>query len=490
MKLTAKLVLIFTAVVIVMTVINGLISLRQAIHEFERDSFADAEIVALQIENLFPNAVEHFGIEQAIRLIEKHNQPTREVQIRYVEFTDSRRGDLFEPAAPQSVLPGGQQHRLLRYDIQLANGNTFIDYYWTLPEQVADGPCGIEISQSTTMLQETKGDIIRSTLWHMFATIVASGLMIYLVGVRVVGRPLRQLVEKTRRVSEGDMTGPIDLGTNDELGELAQSLNVMSDKLTGARETIKAEAAARIAATDQLRHTDRLRTVGRLASGMAHELGTPLNVVSGRAELIASGKLSDEEVKKSAHTIKGEADRMTGIIHNLLDFARRRGSQRVRLDLRKVVKQVFDLLSYLGEKHNVRMRLDSPDVPFEALLDSGQFQQVLTNLIVNAGQAMPEGGEVVVTLSTQHATPPPGNEATAGTFQVLEVADQGQGIDPQHIEHIFDPFFTTKEVGQGTGLGLSIAYGIVQDHGGWISVRSQLGQGSTFAVFLPLETNT
>ena len=150
-----------------------------------------------------------------------------------------------------------------------------------------------------------------------------SGLILTLFGIRFIGRPLRQLIEKTREIGQGDLTTPLPLSGSDELSELARKLNTMCVQLSASQNQVHEEAAARVEAVEQLRHADRLRTVGRLASGLAHELGTPLNVVAGRASLIHSGKLSATEITESSKTIRKEADRMTGILRQLLDFARR-----------------------------------------------------------------------------------------------------------------------------------------------------------------------
>src|SRR5208337_2658068 len=135
-------------------------------------------------------------------------------------------------------------------------------------------------------------------------------------------RPLDLLIAKARRIGGGDLTGPVHLRSRDELAELAENLNHMCAKLAESETRLRQETAARIMALEQLRHADRLKTVGRLASGIAHELGTPLNVVAGRAGLIGSGKLDSQQIVESAAAIKQEADKMTTIIRHLLDFAR------------------------------------------------------------------------------------------------------------------------------------------------------------------------
>jgi signal transduction histidine kinase len=226
-------------------------------------------------------------------------------------------------------------------------------------------------------------------------------------------------------------------------------------------------------------------TVGKLASGIAHELGTPLNVVAGRARMIMEPDVTPEEVQNNARIVVEQSERMTRIIRQLLDFARRRGPQKAPCNLAQVARQTVSLLRPLAEKRGVQAAVLAPDDLADVEADGSQIQQVLTNLVVNAVHAMDKGGTVTVTLTDEDATPPPDHGGVRARWLRVDVADSGKGIAPEHLSHIFEPFFTTKDVGEGTGLGLSVAYGMVREHGGWIAVRSQLGQGSTFSVYLP-----
>jgi signal transduction histidine kinase len=306
-----------------------------------------------------------------------------------------------------------------------------------------------------------------------------------LLGVRLVGRPLELLIAKARRIGDGDLGGPVHLGSHDELAELAENLNAMCAKLAESQTRLRQETAARLVTLEQLRHADRLKTVGRLASGIAHEMGTPLNVVAGRAGLIASGKLVPDQIAESAAAIKLEADKMTAIIRQLLDFARASAPRKLPVDLRTVVRQTIAMLDAMAEKKHVGLVFAPGAEEAIAEIDSGQIQQVLTNLTVNAIQAMPGGGQVQFSINRRSGRSPDGGSGGPTTFYAIEVRDQGTGISEEHMQQLFEPFFTTKEVGAGTGLGLSIAYGIVQEHGGWIDVTSQVGEGSCFTVFLP-----
>jgi signal transduction histidine kinase len=203
--------------------------------------------------------------------------------------------------------------------------------------------------------------------------------------------------------------------------------------------------------------------------------------------MIAAGDLSAAEVTECANIIRAQVDRITAIVRQLLDFARRRPTKKSPTDMAGLVTGTLKLLSTIGGKQNVSLEYTGEERAVRARVDAGQIQQVLMNIILNAVQAMPGGGAVRVDMRSTVARPPEGHEGAEGRYLRISVRDEGAGISPEHLPHIFEPFFTTKDVGKGSGLGLSIAYGIVREHGGWIDVQSEVGVGSCFDVYLPLE---
>jgi two-component system, NtrC family, sensor kinase len=305
-------------------------------------------------------------------------------------------------------------------------------------------------------------------------------MLALVLGVAFIGTPVKRLVAKARRVGAGDLEGPLTLRQNDELGELAREINLMCDRLSSAQ-------AARAGAMEQLRHAERLTTVGKLASGMAHELGTPLNVVSGRARLIAGGEVEGEDVKASARVVIDQAERMTRLIRQLLDFARPRPLKKETLELRALAGRVVSLLGPIAQKAGVTVALGGDDAAIDSVVsaDEGQVSQVVTNLVLNAIQATPPGGRIDLAVRRTDETAPADLGTPAGVYVCLDVTDTGSGMDAATAARVFEPFFTTKPVGDGTGLGLSVSWGIVREHGGWISVESTPGAGSCFSVHLP-----
>ncbi|MES1173180.1 MAG: HAMP domain-containing sensor histidine kinase [Myxococcales bacterium] len=261
-------------------------------------------------------------------------------------------------------------------------------------------------------------------------------------------------------------------------------MNAMCDALARAKDELAAEADARQSAIEQLRHADRLSTVGKLAAGVAHELGTPLSIVSGHAEMIANGEVQGPKVIESAAIIDGETKRMSRIIRSLLGFARRKGPEGEASNIKDVVTRCIELFEPMAEKAGVRLSADLPS-DCRATIDQDSLQQVMTNLLSNAIQAQGSGGVVNISAAVELATTPKGTGDSPSEHVRLTVADTGPGIAAEVLPHIFEPFFSTKAPGDGTGLGLSVVYGIVEDHGGRISVESTTGNGSRFSVFLP-----
>lgn len=316
--------------------------------------------------------------------------------------------------------------------------------------------------------------------------LLTAGLVIAIngLGSRFIGEPMKLLVSQARRIGAGNLDQPTPLSQDDEVGELARELNAMALRLRESDARARAENEQRLQAVTLLRHADRLATVGTLASGIAHELGTPLAVVQGRATLIDDAS-ADPDVQKSARVITEQVQRMMRIIRQVLDFARRSTPKPARVPLTDIVDKAVLFLSSISKKHAVEIRVASRS-PTLVMADPGLMHQVFTNLLMNAVQASSgRGRPVVVRVAETLAAPPGEAAASVRRYGYVEIEDHGEGIPQDQILHVFEPFFTTKDVGEGTGLGLSVAWGIVDDHEGWIDVESKVGEGSSFRVYLP-----
>jgi two-component system NtrC family sensor kinase len=308
-----------------------------------------------------------------------------------------------------------------------------------------------------------------------------------MLGRHWIGRPIRKVIAKARAVGKGQLDTPLEIRAKDEIGDLAREITTMATQLAAQREAVETAHRERLEAQEQLRHSERLATVGKLAAGIAHEIGTPLNVADGYAKKLLSGGMTAEETTSCAQVIGRQIKRIAVMVKDLMRFARRQAPRRAPVELVQLALDTASLLESLGRKSGVEISVRG--TPSMVLADANEIQQVLINLITNGMQAMPRGGKIDIWVHderTKAAVPLGGTEKDYGC---VTVEDAGTGIAEADLPHVFDPFFTTKDVGEGTGLGLSIAHGIVRDHGGWIGVDSEVGKGSRFTFCLPATTS-
>lgn len=309
----------------------------------------------------------------------------------------------------------------------------------------------------------------RFVVLSVMAGLVPTLAMIALI-VRAVSRPVRRLTEAAVEVTRGRYGTQVDgLRSNDEIGVLAEAFNRMSDRVAGDIEQLQV-------INDGLIRTEKLATAGVLAAGVAHEVNNPLASISSLAQTLQK-RAADAADRETLETILGEISRISSILRDLTDFARAPEPRRAPCDLNRIVEASLRLVA-------VDRRLKRLDVVSELeadlpslLLDADQLQQVMMNLLLNAGDSTPEGGRL--TVRTRH-------DRSLGAVEVT-VTDTGDGIPPDVIRRVFDPFFTTKPPGHGTGLGLSVCYGIVSAHGGQIDIESPPGGGTAVRIRLPIE---
>jgi len=318
------------------------------------------------------------------------------------------------------------------------------------------------------------------------AMVLATVTIILLVTRFSMTRPIAELEHSFRQVGGGDLPARVPVRGDDELGRLALEFNRMCERLESAHRSLESEQRRRKQVEDRLRNAQRLAGLGRLAAGLAHEIGTPLNVISGRTDALLRHLADDERSTRNLKAISTQSERIVRIVRDMLDFARMKTPRRMPTSVAELVHTVVDLSHGELERNGVAVQVEIPEELPAVIADADQLQQVFMNLVVNARDAMTSGGTLRITAVDQ-SLPHPERGGVARRHAVVSFEDTGAGIPAEHRERVFDPFFTTKEPGKGMGLGLAVSYGIVEEHGGWFDLESHPGQGTRVTVYLPIE---
>ncbi len=325
-----------------------------------------------------------------------------------------------------------------------------------------------------------------NTLIQILCLILSISLCLVLLTKSLVIQPVHALLEHIRAVRKGNWRFIKSIPAGEELGELAEAFNDMTGKLKKNQAerdewvaTLETRVEERTREVKEMQsvlcRSEKLASLGELVVGIAHELNNPLTGIMIHTSLISRDPRLDDGLAEDCQTIIHEATRCSKIVKELLDFARVSDSQKSMQPINKVIDQTIALIEHNADFKDTKIiKKYDPDLP-EILMDASQIEQVLINMMINASQAMPQGGGLViktgVSASRDHIT--------------IQIEDTGYGISEENIEKLFDPFFSTKGH-KGTGLGLSVSYGIIQSHGGEIKVDSKPGSGTAFTIILPI----
>ena len=329
---------------------------------------------------------------------------------------------------------------------------------------------------------------------NVFSVLFSMGTLgVILIGLFLASRisnPIVRIRDVSLAVAAGDLDQRTGIRGRDEVGQMAAVFDLMTFRLrrrTAQAARLHAEAVQRSneladanvrlqQAQQQLLQSEKLAAVGQLAAGIVHDIKNPLAVISGLTEELQESAGADSDFALQLKQIRENAVRASGIVTDLLKFARQSNPEMRHQDVWETVRTAVRLNDYVVRRANVKVVMDVAAKPVKTLYDAQQLEQVLVNLIQNAVQAMPQGGTLTVGVRE------------LPDWIDIDVRDTGVGIPPKNLPRIFDPFFTTKAPGEGTGLGLSVSYGIVAEHKGRIDVRSEVGKGSVFTVRLPVRS--
>jgi len=383
----------------------------------------------------------------------------------------------------------------------------------------------VPIGDLTTRLLESRRVILITVVLDAIVLIVFGSFLLS----RVLVKPIKDLLRLTQKVSDGDFSQKIDVTSTHEIGQLIGSFNRMIERLKGNQESLESYLESLESANKQLKQaqeelirTEKLASIGRFAAGVAHEVGNPLGAILGYTGILQKEGMNQEEARDYLKRIEKEIERINRIVRELLDFARPSKFEIKAVQVNQILKSTLSLLSYQKSFKNIDTQLDiQQDLPLIEG-DESQLSQVFINIILNAVDAMPEGGILRIQTAT-HVVENSDSDRLPGIYSrrrkndpvesdyssmrkadplvalfrrfsagnrlvKIRISDTGTGIKKEDLENIFDPFFTTKAPDKGTGLGLSISLRIVESLGGEIKVKSELGKGTTFEVYLPVAT--
>jgi signal transduction histidine kinase len=429
------------------------------------------------------------GVENAIR--DRQLADVEEVTLRLEGIDTKVDVFVFDTSGAPVVAPTGVPQGALRHAIDAlvhssaTSSETKVSYF---PEDLPttlllatpllsdDGePLGaLAIARP---LDDMNEDLLQ-TVGSVAATVGMFVLLAIVLGLYVgntrLARPAQRLVSSMGRVQSGALHAQVPETGDDELVAIAHEFNQMLGRLEAAERAITVEVDARREATRSLEAADRLGTLGQLAASLAHEIGSPLQVVLGRARALVEHPEEPARVRQVAGVLVREAERITRIVDQLLALTRRPPARREPVELRLLVRDVVALLEIEARRKRVHLSIEDGD-EVEIDGDPDRLRQVVLNLVRNALAAVAQGGEVVVHV-----------ESDASGARV-RVVDDGTGMAPEVRERVFEPLFTTRAAEGGTGLGLAVVQGIVREHRGTVVVTSVPGQGSSFVVTLPLE---
>ena len=478
MSINTKLVLLLTLAVGAVMLVGSILSLRQRESALETALGDELRAHAVTLQIALEENYQNGRINEAQKLIDRLRGNSRVYGVLLFDENGALRSasqfetakDFRQPPELARVLQTGEPIEFVRS----IENRKFLSII--LPLRLAENKRGaIEIVKPLALIED---DIARArvnrlaTTFLLLATIF---LVVYVVLRRSLSRPITALLVGARTLGEGDLSHRVGVGKNaDELAQLATEFNRMADNLAEQKRRAELEAENRLNLEKELRHSERLASVGRLAAGIAHELGAPLNVIDARAEqLIERADAPREKQIKNLTIIRAQSSRITRIVRQLLNLARPYNLRFDRVNLNDLIESALE-----GFETTERIKIESAaNKDLNVSGDADYLRQVFVNIFRNAAQAMDGDGTLKIEIT----------ETRRGdkNFTAVEISDTGRGIAPESLEKIFDPFYTTKDIGEGTGLGLAVSRRIVEEHGGAIEAENNARGGATFTIYLP-----
>ena len=471
-RLTLVLLLALTPVVAVYTYWSVARSTRTYIDDLKRQTSASTRALVPALEN----DLREDEWEQIRDVLERMSRDGT------ISALFDREGKLWREQSgfPHELVPRPEEFRLAssqhfaEFERSVAGRRWFCRL---VPVNPVDHPMGyLLVSQDWTDISE---DLRARSVGSVAAAVLVMALITAIIPLtirRYVSNPLSELSRRVTRLSD---QGEADRGlAGDEVELLTVEFRRLDEQLTQAGADLLERHRRELELERRLQHADRLATIGTLASGLAHEIGTPMGVIRARAEYLLHSRPASTKLHDGLEIIIKQIDRISGIVRMLLNYAREREPIRTACDVRGIVEHALSLVETEAARRQVHLTTELGERPLLAECDADQLQQVFINLAVNALDAMdPDGGTLRVVAEVSGID----HERRAR----ITFADTGPGVPPQARSRVFDPFFTTKEPGKGSGMGLAVSQSIMRDHGGELSFESG-PEGARFFVTIPV----
>lgn len=480
MTINTKLVLLLTLAVGAVMFVGSFLSLRQreaALESALRDELrAHAVTLQIALEENYQNG----RVPEAQKLIDRLRENTRIYGVllfdetgKLLSFRQPEASENFrQPPELETVLRTGEPVEFVRS----IENRKFLSIILPL-RLTAEKHGAVEIVKPLALIEN---DIAGARLRWLATTLLllaAIFLVVYIVLLRSLSRPISALLIGAKTVGQGDLSHRVRVGkSGDELAQLASEFNRMADNLAEQRRTAEIEAQNRLNLEKELRHSERLASVGRLAAGIAHELGAPLNVIDARAEqLLENADAGREKQIKNLTIIRLQTARITHIVRQLLNLAR---PYNLRFETIEIAGLIESALEAFAPNEALKIEFAAEN-NLSISGDEDFLAQVFGNIFRNAAQAMNGSGTLNIEINET-------KRDGGAKFIAVKISDTGSGITPDNLDKIFDPFYTTKDIGEGTGLGLAVSRRIVEEHGGSIKAENNPNGGAKFTVFLPM----
>jgi two-component system, NtrC family, sensor kinase len=479
-KLALKMMLAVVAGILVVLSAFTYLRVRRLVDLFDDDMRKDHVLIGSTLAVPILDLWYSDGPERARQLVRHANAKRLGTHIGWLHRAESVESATLWPVDWNRLRSVEHQQRSLSGDTMHLQPSAAGSPYLVTHVPVS-GPYGLLGALELATSFETRDRYIATTIRSsLFTALVMSALAAALMlasGVVLIGRPVARLTQKARGVSAAEPGEPLELPQNDELGCLAGEMNAMCERLAAANARAAADAAGRAKLEERLRDAERLITMDKLTAGIAHDLGTPLNIVSGRARMIVRGKVEGHAIVDYARSIAEQAARMTSIIHRLLEHSRHRDAYGEPVDLTASTADCVRVLGQVAAFRGVELVLDAEHddgVPADPI----RFDLVTTNLAVNVLQSSPPGSRVSISTGRWRSLSGP-EEASAAPLALIRITRDVGGAR----QYLVEPVIAAERIGEG--LELSAGSRSIDRYGDWVQIENELGCGSEFLVYLP-----